>query len=391
MTVPTTNGARDGQVATESAVAVPTMSGGDRALRQRLRGDRPQPVAERRPADPGPRPRLGAVAEGHLAPPPSLVIGVPPLRRPPQRPSGEYMDRAPPVASPPRGEMRVRWRLPGPPAIIRHRPRTRGVAAQHASLSRWRSPVRIRSGPPSLTASSHAPSARPDGAFLCPPTAVTGPVRYPAARDRPRSRLQPEGAEAPRGTPVVARAGGRRRARHRRRDRVRRRRRSAASAAPPRRPRRPRSRPATASPGRPVRDARRGRARQRAACLRGAVGVGGRPAPLVESDVAIVPVTNFRSGRTAARTADVRAIPGGDGTYTEPRARRGGRRRDPRDARRDPRRAGRRAHDRSTRPTTCARGCRSTARRSRSCARTTSTSRSGRSPGAPTRCSAWTG
>src|SRR6476469_6310868 len=28
--------------------------------------------------------------------------------------------------------------------------RTRGVAAQHASLSRWRSPVRIRSGPPVL-------------------------------------------------------------------------------------------------------------------------------------------------------------------------------------------------------------------------------------------------
>ena len=27
-------------------------------------------------------------------------------------------------------------------------PRTRGVAAKHASLSRWRSPVRIRSGPP---------------------------------------------------------------------------------------------------------------------------------------------------------------------------------------------------------------------------------------------------
>jgi hypothetical protein len=28
--------------------------------------------------------------------------------------------------------------------------RTRGVAAKHASLSRWRSPVRIRSGPPEL-------------------------------------------------------------------------------------------------------------------------------------------------------------------------------------------------------------------------------------------------
>ena len=45
--------------------------------------------------------------------------------------------------------------------------RTRGVAAQHASLSRWRSPVRIRSGPPSI-ASTYAPSARPDGAFFAP-------------------------------------------------------------------------------------------------------------------------------------------------------------------------------------------------------------------------------
>jgi hypothetical protein len=40
------------------------------------------------------------------------------------------------------------------------------------------------------------------------------------------------------------------------------------------------------------------------------------PAALVPSDVAIVPVTNFRSGRTTARTADVRGIAGGDGTYT---------------------------------------------------------------------------
>ncbi len=32
-----------------------------------------------------------------------------------------------------------------PPSL----PRARGVVAQHASLSRWRSPVRIRSGPPS--------------------------------------------------------------------------------------------------------------------------------------------------------------------------------------------------------------------------------------------------
>jgi hypothetical protein len=39
-------------------------------------------------------------------------------------------------------------------------------------------------------------------------------------------------------------------------------------------------------------------------------------APLVATDVAIVPVTNFRSGRTVARAADVAAIPTGDGTWT---------------------------------------------------------------------------
>jgi poly-gamma-glutamate synthesis protein (capsule biosynthesis protein) len=40
-------------------------------------------------------------------------------------------------------------------------------------------------------------------------------------------------------------------------------------------------------------------------------------APLVETAVAVVPVTNFRSGRSVVRTADVEAIPGGDGTYTQ--------------------------------------------------------------------------
>ena len=56
---------------------------------------------------------------------------------------------------------------PGASAMLRPRRNwTRGVAAQHASLSRWRSPVRIRSGPPS--AFPDAPSARPDGAYLCP-------------------------------------------------------------------------------------------------------------------------------------------------------------------------------------------------------------------------------
>ncbi|MEO5965499.1 MAG: CapA family protein [Candidatus Limnocylindrales bacterium] len=40
------------------------------------------------------------------------------------------------------------------------------------------------------------------------------------------------------------------------------------------------------------------------------------PVATTEQDVAIVPVTNFRSGRTGVRPADVRAIPGGDGTYS---------------------------------------------------------------------------
>ena len=52
--------------------------------------------------------------------------------------------------------------------MIRHRSRTRGVAAQHASLSRWRSPVRIRSGPPS----AHLPTPRPP--------ARTGRSSFPA-------------------------------------------------------------------------------------------------------------------------------------------------------------------------------------------------------------------
>ena len=55
---------------------------------------------------------------------------------------------------------------------------TRGVAAQHASLSRWRSPVRIRSGPPSF-AFSYAPSARPDGAFFLPLVPCARWIRRP--------------------------------------------------------------------------------------------------------------------------------------------------------------------------------------------------------------------
>ena len=72
--------------------------------------------------------------------------------------------------------------------------RTRGVAAQHASLSRWRSPVRIRSGPPS-TRSTHSPdapsSARTGRSFTglahspgesLPPSAFPGPFPQPGRR-----------------------------------------------------------------------------------------------------------------------------------------------------------------------------------------------------------------
>ena len=198
--------------------------------------------------------------------------------------------------------------------MIRHRPRTRGVAAQHASLSRWRSPVRIRSGPPSLFDSSHAPSARPDGAFLCPPTAVTSPVRYPAARDRPRSRLQPRGRRSP---PRDARRGSSPRSSSRSSSAW-----ASASAAScsaasaarlSRRRRPPGRRGSTATPDAPTASPDPEAPASEAPASE-APSASAEPAALVESDVAIVPVTNFRSGRTAARTADVRAIPGGDGT-----------------------------------------------------------------------------
>ena len=65
--------------------------------------------------------------------------------------------------------------------MIRHRPRTRGVAAQHASLSRWRSPVRIRSGPPSL---SDPPTPRPPARTGRSPVPADA---LPPARRRPRS------------------------------------------------------------------------------------------------------------------------------------------------------------------------------------------------------------
>src|SRR3954454_12974583 len=41
------------------------------------------------------------------------------------------------------------------------------------------------------------------------------------------------------------------------------------------------------------------------------------PGPAADEDVAIVPVTNFRSGRSSVKAADVRAIGGGGGAYTK--------------------------------------------------------------------------
>ena len=56
---------------------------------------------------------------------------------------------------------RMRATRPDASGMLRHRHNwTRGVAAQHASLSRWRSPVRIRSGPPQSLLPTPRPPAR---------------------------------------------------------------------------------------------------------------------------------------------------------------------------------------------------------------------------------------
>ena len=158
--------------------------------------------------------------------------------------------------------------------------RTRGVAAQHASLSRWRSPVRIRSGPPSLRI------------FL-------RPVR-PPGRGVPLVRWLSQ--SAPRETPprpspsslglvalaiaVRASRGGAARLRPRRR-----------VAAPPvgERRRRPRRRRVARDRARRARDA--GRDRDSPAASRAARRRRDADARSV-ADVAIVPVTQFRTTRT---------------------------------------------------------------------------------------------
>ena len=151
-------------------------------------------------------PPAGDASEGHRARSPEPA----PARRWTVRPFGPGATTA--VAS----------------AMLRHRHNwTRGVAAQHASLSRWRSPVRIRSGPP-RTAFPYAPSARPDGAFLCPgrarssrlahssgepPTVVVVPVLLAVALAVTAvglgvgSAWTGLGGDGPASTPAACRAG----------------------------------------------------------------------------------------------------------------------------------------------------------------------------------------
>ena len=294
------------------------------------------------------------------------------------------MDRARPVTSPPRGEF-VRWRLPEPPAMLRHRPQDpwcSGPTCQPVTLEI------AGSNPVGSAITSILLTPRPPartGRSL-PADGGNRPVRYPAARDRPRSRLRP-GRQAPRGTPVVARPGRRRRARPRRGRRL--------GASSPGAFAGPRVTDAASSP-RADRDA--------GPRPRSPTG-GGRQAPAPRhrhrrrrrrarrvADVAIVPVANFRSRRTAA-TRDGRARHPGAATAplqgARPRA--SATPSDPRRARPRPRRARRRAHDVATAETLRARTAPRTASGSRSCARTTSSRRSGRSPGAARRCSASTG
>ena len=179
-------------------------------------------------------------------------------------------------------------------AILRPRRNwTRGVAAQHASLSRWRSPVRIRSGPPSL-AFPYAPSARPDGAFLCPrrgARSAVGPSGATSGTLRPRER----GARCPsslgvslvvvaaRGGLGVGRSSGSSAA-HRVAERQRR-------AVGPARRRRRRRRPRTSRPAgrRSATPAPARRRRRRRPPVRARAGSPTSP---------IVPVTNFRTTAT---------------------------------------------------------------------------------------------
>ena len=140
---------------------------------------------------------------------------------------------------------------------------------------------------------------RPPGQGVLVPGGRSGRLRYAAARDRPRPAVHPERRRARRGTPSWLVAGARRGARHGRRHRLRRRRRSRVFGS--RRgvtvagPRRGRDAPRPDAPRRPPDP---GRAATETPGPSPPVGDAG---PARSSDVAIVPVTNFRSGRSAWR------------------------------------------------------------------------------------------
>ena len=114
---------------------------------------------------------------------------------------------------------------------------TRGVAAQHASLSRWRSPVRIRSGPPSTRISLRP--VRPPGRGV-PPAPFCGRQRLWQTRPVKRASAARRRSASSR-RPCRARRRGRTRAREAvpRRD---------PASAPRRRPGRPASPTAAARP-----------------------------------------------------------------------------------------------------------------------------------------------
>ena len=192
--------------------------------------------------------------------------------------------------------------------------RTRGVAAQHASLSRWRSPVRIRSGPPS--ASSHAPSSRPDGAFPCPRRASrdrgssiwqTHRVSQQRRRRRPQARRLDGGGRGPSVGPVAIAVGV-----------------VAVLAVAVILLAGPGSSPAS-SPG-PTGSAAAATSVAGGTSSPGAPSSGdgsaspsGGPSPssspTAPAQVAIVPVVDFRSTETSVKPADVTAALTGKGQY----------------------------------------------------------------------------
>ena len=172
---------------------------------------------------------------------------------------------------------------------------TRGVAAQHASLSRWRSPVRIRSGPPS----PHLPTPRPpartgrssvrDAALRRSSVTLRRVTRRPGAGRR-RSRAR----RARRRAGRLAAGAGRRAS-------------GCARRARRRGPRRPGDR-ATATP-------RRRRRRHRPgigdADPRSTVAARRRRRPT--ADVPIVPVDQVPLDATSTDREDVAAVLAGDG------------------------------------------------------------------------------